>query len=93
MTANRVDALRELEKKWRSMAGLGPDTFTGATLGDCADELAALLSDDRQEVAPVAGLTDAVRMLLDSAPAHMTPRNAKEREAYKLLRSIMKEAT
>jgi hypothetical protein len=36
-------------------------------------------------------LIGACRMLIDSAPAHMTPRNAKEREAYKLIRSILKE--
>ena len=36
-------------------------------------------------------LTDAVRMLLDSAPKNMCPRNAKEREAYKLLRALMEK--
>lgn len=36
-------------------------------------------------------LIEACQMLMDSAPAHMTPRNAKEREAYKLIRSILQE--
>jgi hypothetical protein len=39
--------------------------------------------------AAIAELIEANRALLDSSPAHMTHRNAKEREAYRAIRAAL----
>jgi hypothetical protein len=77
-----VDVLRVM----KSLASLAFES--GAEEGPEGNEPAYRLHQDAvTAVEAVADMKAAIALLLESAPPHMTPRNAKEREAYKRIRA------
>lgn len=56
-----------------------------SSAAEAAERVAAL----RHARAAFVAMTAGVVALIESAPAHMCPRNAQERDAYKALRAVV----